>query len=112
MKQRYNINNLDCANCARHLEEKLNSSNKLSDVSVNFSSGKISFNGNLSLDELNSLKQNNTLYDIYPDSIFFQYEIFVGHFMLMSFIKTQDIFNSFRSDEKRFISYINKNILI
>lgn len=64
------------------------------------------------IDELNSLKQNNTLYDIYPDSIFFQYEIFVGHFMLMSFIKTQDIFNSFRSDEKRFISYINKNILI
>jgi len=64
------------------------------------------------IDELNSLKYNNTLYNIYNESNFFNYEIFVGHFMLFSFIKTQDIFESFRKDEKRHISYINKNILI
>jgi len=64
------------------------------------------------IDELNSLKYNNTLYNIYNESNFFNYEIFVGHFMLFSFIRTQDIFDSFRKDEKRNISYTNKNILI
>jgi hypothetical protein len=64
------------------------------------------------IDELNSLKYNNTLLNIYTESIFFDYEIFVGHFMLFSFIKTQEIFESFRKDEKRYISQINRNILI
>ena len=64
------------------------------------------------IDELNSLKHNNTLLNIYTESIFFDYEIFVGHFMLFSFIKTQEIFESFRKDEKRYISQINRNILI
>ena len=64
------------------------------------------------IDELNSLKYNNTLLNIYTESNFFDYEIFVGHFMLISFIKTQEIFESFRKDEKRNISHINKNILI
>ena len=64
------------------------------------------------IDELNSLKHNNTLLNIYTESIFFDYEIFVGHFMLFSFIKTQEIFESFRKDEKRYISQIIRNILI
>jgi hypothetical protein len=64
------------------------------------------------IDELNSLKYNNTLLNIYTESNFFYYEIFMGHFMLFSFIKTQEIFESFRKDEKRYISYINKNLLI
>ena len=55
MKQRYNINNLDCANCARRLEENLNKSDKLNNVIVNFSTKKISFNSDISLEELNRL---------------------------------------------------------
>ena len=56
-KYRYNINNLDCANCARELEEGLNKDSKLSNVVVNFSSSKISFEveDEISIEEVNKL---------------------------------------------------------
>ena len=40
---KYKINNLDCANCARVIEEKLNKNSKLSNVVINFSKATISF---------------------------------------------------------------------
>lgn len=42
-KYKYNINNLDCANCARKIEETLNKNNELNNVSVNFNTMKLSY---------------------------------------------------------------------
>ena len=52
-----NINNLDCANCAREIEEELNKNEKLKNVVVNFSTSKISYESkyDISLKEINNL---------------------------------------------------------
>lgn len=42
-KYKYNINNLDCANCARKIEETLNKNKDLNNVSVNFNTMKLSY---------------------------------------------------------------------
>ena len=56
-KYRYNIDNLDCTNCAREIEEKLNKNKKFKNVVVNFNTSKISYesNENISIKELNEL---------------------------------------------------------
>lgn len=56
-KYKYNINNLDCANCAREVEEGLNKCERLNNVVVNFSTSKISYES----DEVISLKELNQL---------------------------------------------------
>ena len=55
MKYSYNIIGLDCANCAREIEESLNKNKKFKNVIVNFSTSKISFYSEkeISLEELN-----------------------------------------------------------
>ena len=45
-KYKYRLNNLDCANCADKIEERLKKENNLSDVVVNFSSLTLSFMSN------------------------------------------------------------------
>lgn len=45
-KYKYRLNNLDCANCANKIEERLKKENDLSDVVVNFSSLTLSFMSN------------------------------------------------------------------
>ena len=56
MKQKYNINNLDCANCAREVEESLNKNKDLKNVIVNFNTKKISFESDvIGLKEINEL---------------------------------------------------------
>lgn len=58
-KYKYNINNLDCPNCARSLEENLNKNKELNNVIVNFSTKKISYEtDNITLEELNKLVKN------------------------------------------------------
>ncbi len=54
-KYKYNIINLDCANCAREIEEELNKSKQFKNVVVNFSTSKISYESEceISLKELN-----------------------------------------------------------
>ena len=42
-KYKYRLNNLDCANCANKIEERIKKENNLSDVVVNFSSLTLSF---------------------------------------------------------------------
>lgn len=42
-KYKYNINNLDCANCARKIEEILNKNKELKNAIVNFNTSKISY---------------------------------------------------------------------
>lgn len=56
-KYRYKILNLDCANCAREIEENLNKDKYLNNVVVNFNTKKISFESDkeFSLKEINDL---------------------------------------------------------
>ena len=56
-KYKYCINNLDCANCAREIEEELSKDKRLNNVSVNFNTSKISYESeeDISLKELNKL---------------------------------------------------------
>lgn len=56
-KYKYNINNLDCAACARKIEEMLNKHEDFSNATVNFNTCKISYESNkdYSLEELNDL---------------------------------------------------------
>ena len=56
-KYKYNINNLDCANCAREIEEMLNDNDNFNNAVVNFSTCKISYESDkdYTLEELNTL---------------------------------------------------------
>ena len=56
-KYRYNINNLDCANCARKIEEMLNNNSDFKNASVNFNTCKVSYESDkeYSLKDLNEL---------------------------------------------------------
>ena len=56
-KYKYNINNLDCAACARKIEEMLNKHEDFSNATVNFNTCKIAYESNkdYSLEELNDL---------------------------------------------------------
>lgn len=56
-KYKYNINNLDCANCAREIEEMLNNNVNFNNAVVNFSTCKISYESDkdYTLEELNTL---------------------------------------------------------
>ena len=56
-KYKYNINNLDCANCAREIEEMLNNNTNFNNAVVNFSTCKISYESDkdYTLEELNTL---------------------------------------------------------
>ena len=57
MKYSYNIIGLDCANCAREIEENLNKNSSFKDVVVNFSTSRISFysDEDMSIDQLNRM---------------------------------------------------------
>ncbi len=60
-----NINNLDCPNCARKLEEKLNNRDDLNEVIVNFNTKKLIYKS----DKEYSLKEiNNIVKSIEPDA--------------------------------------------
>ena len=64
------------------------------------------------INDLNALKQNKTLDDIYQENtIFSDYEVFMEYYMLIAFLKTQEIFDSFKNDEKLYIYNISKIIL-
>lgn len=59
-RYKYNILNLDCANCAKEVEEGLSKYERLNNVIVNFSTSKISFESDnkISLEEINRLVNN------------------------------------------------------
>lgn len=56
-KYRYNISNLNCAACARKIEKELSKNSKFSNVVVNFSTSRISYEADdeISLKELNEI---------------------------------------------------------
>lgn len=64
-KYKYKINNLDCANCARKIQESLNKNPLFKDAIVNFNTSSISFysDNEISLSELNKIVKS-----IEPDS--------------------------------------------
>ena len=65
-KYEFNIKNLDCPNCARKLEEKLNNRSDLNDVIVNFNTCKIIYKSDkeYSVNEINKIVKS-----IEPDAI-------------------------------------------
>ena len=65
------------------------------------------------IDELNSLKENKNLEDIYDEaSIFLEYDIFMEYYMYKAFLVTKDIFEKFKNDEKSIINNNDKIILL
>ena len=65
------------------------------------------------IDELNSLKQDKKIADIYQeDTITSNYELFMEYYMLKAFFETQKIFQNFKNDEKSYINYVIKINLI
>jgi len=71
-KYRYNINNLDCANCARKIEEMLNNNSDFKNASVNFNTCKVSYESDkeYSLKDLNELVKS-----IEPDAYLTEEEV-------------------------------------
>lgn len=70
-KYSYSIGNLDCADCARKIEENLNSNSKLNNVVVSFGTSRISFLADdVGLKEINGLvkKIEPNVY-VYDDSV-------------------------------------------
>jgi len=85
-KYKYNINNLDCANCARKIEELLNEDKRLNNVIVNFNTSKLVYE---SYDEL-SIDEVNKIIKLVDDKCYISEEIVVEktneyHFGLLIF---------------------------
>ena len=71
-KYKYNINNLDCANCARKVEESLNENKNFKNVIVNFNTKKLIYGSDkeLTLPELNKLVK-----EVEPDAFITDEEV-------------------------------------
>ena len=72
MKYKYNIKNLDCANCAKKIEETLNKDKNIKSASVNFAKQTVTVETNIS-DPFNYVK--DILENIEPDAILSKEEI-------------------------------------
>lgn len=71
-KYKYNINNLDCANCAREIEEQLNKNKNFKNAVVNFNTKKISYE---SEKEYTIKELNDIIKKIEPDAFISEEEI-------------------------------------
>lgn len=71
-KYKYNINNLDCANCAREIEESLNKNKDFQNVVVNFNTSKLSYE---SLKEFSLEEVNNLVKKIEPEAYLSEEEV-------------------------------------
>lgn len=71
-KYKYNINNLDCANCARKVEESLNENKDFKNVIVNFNTKKLIYGSDkeFTLPELNELVK-----EVEPDAFITDEEV-------------------------------------
>ena len=71
-KYKYNINNLDCANCARKVEESLNENKDFKNVIVNFNTNKLIYGSDkeFTLPELNKLVK-----EVEPDAFITDEEV-------------------------------------
>ena len=72
MKCNYKIKNIDCVNCAKKIEDYLNKDDKISDVSINYSTLNISYVTNIE----NSINYvNKKIKEIEPDTYIYDKEI-------------------------------------
>lgn len=71
-KYKYNVNNLDCANCAREVEESLNENKDFKNVIVNFNTKKLIYESDkeFTLPELNKLVK-----EVEPDAFITDEEV-------------------------------------
>lgn len=72
MKYKYNIKNLDCANCAKKIEETLNKDKNIKSASVNFAKQTVTVETNIS-DPFNYVK--DIVENIEPDAMLSKEEI-------------------------------------
>ena len=74
-KYKYNINNLDCANCAREVLESLNENKDFKNVIVNFNTKKLIYESDkeFTLPELNKLVK-----EVEPDAFITDEEVKIG----------------------------------
>lgn len=72
MKYKYNIKNLDCANCAKKIEETLNKDKNIKSASINFAKQTVTVETNIS-DPFNYVK--DIVENIEPDAILSKEEI-------------------------------------
>lgn len=82
-KYKYNINNLDCANCAREVEESLNENKDFKNVIVNFNTKKLIYESDkeFTLPELNKLVK-----EVEPDAFITDEEVTIKkeyHFSIL-----------------------------
>jgi hypothetical protein len=64
------------------------------------------------IEEINtSIEENNIEKLFLANSSFFNYDMFIGYYMLESFLMTQKIFETFRNDEKNAM-YLKNNIFL
>ena len=82
-KYKYNINNLDCANCARKVEESLNENKDFKNVIVNFNTKKLIYGSDkeFTLPELNKLVK-----EVEPDAFITDEEVNIKkeyHFIIL-----------------------------
>lgn len=73
MKYKYNISNLDCANCALKIEDSLNKDKNIINATVNFSSLKLSVETNLDGDVLKYVSK--IVSKIGPDVVIYESEV-------------------------------------
>lgn len=73
MKYKYNISNLDCANCALKIEDALNNDKNIINARVNFSSLKLSIETNLDGDVLKYVSK--IVSKIEPDVVIYESEV-------------------------------------
>lgn len=78
-KYKYNINNLDCANCAREIEENLNKNKDFKNVCVNFNTSKLMFE---SEKEFNLNELNKLIKKVEPDAFLSTEEVNVNNYNL------------------------------
>ena len=72
MKCNYKIKNIDCVNCAKKIEDYLNKDDKISDVSINYSTLNISYVTNIE----NSINYvNKKIKEIEPDTYIYDKKI-------------------------------------
>ena len=82
-KYKYNINNLDCVNCAREVEESLNENKDFKNVIVNFNTKKLIYESDkeFTLPELNKLVK-----EVEPDAFITDEEVNIKkeyHFIIL-----------------------------
>ena len=71
-KYKYNINNLDCANCAREVEESLNENKDFKNVIVNFNIKKLIYESDK---EFTLLELNKLVKEVEPDAFITDEEV-------------------------------------